>query len=326
MARYLTPVRVGILVLIEQYLSGQCGSKARLSVLSFIASYINAGRNVDHEDGREVLASLNADATHVLAPLTKLASEIPGRSTYDALLQRLWQLDGLDALYGLFERLTEATNPAVRAEGVQRQLSPASPLSQFVRRSCIEFTRLQFADTQALWKAFVSWREPTYDVWAHRNPEPAVQYREREASDNELFASFPQLSDAANGHYMSAEDTNDLITFSVHHLQKMGNRVPDDMRQKLQSWISEQRDAGVQSLQHFLAFFEHWRTGQYTMALESLHRYFDYSLIGKATGSGADNMRIYYQYALLHLSVLHADFDCWEESVDAMDECISTGS
>jgi anaphase-promoting complex subunit 5 len=36
-------------------------------------------------------------------------------------------------------------------------------------------------------------------------------------------------------------------------------------------------------------------------------------------------MRIYYQYALLHLSVLHADFDCWEESVDAMDECIATG-
>ena len=121
---------------------------------------------------------------------------------------------------------------------------------------------------------------------------------------------------------MSTDDTDALLTFSIQQLQKMGTRLPDSVKSKLQVWMKDQSDSGVQSLQHFLAFFEHWKAGQYTMALESLHRYFDYSLVTK---SGSDNMRVYYQYALLHLSVLHADFDCWDESVEAMDECIATG-
>lgn len=75
----------------------------------------------------------------------------------------------------------------------------------------------------------------------------------------------------------------------------------------------------------FMAFFEHSKAGQYTMALESLHRYFDYSLAAKNGTADSTNLKIYYQYALLHLSVLHADFECWEESVDAMNECIATG-
>lgn len=125
---------------------------------------------------------------------------------------------------------------------------------------------------------------------------------------------------------VSAEDAAGLITFSIHQLQKLGTRLPKDTKTKLQQWMVDQWDSGVQSLQHFLAFFEHWKAGQYTMALESLHRYFDYSLVAKSSTGNADNMRVYYQYALLHLSVLHADFDCWEESVEAMDECIATGA
>ncbi|KAK3072740.1 APC5 protein [Teratosphaeriaceae sp. CCFEE 6253] len=324
MARYLTPVRLSILVLIEQYLSGQCGSKARLSVLSFIASHIDAGRKAGGEDDPHALISLDADAIQILAPLTKLASDVPGRSIGDGLVQRLWKINSLDALYELFERLAQITDDSPFVEGVQKQVSRASPLSQYIRRSCVEFTRLQFADTQALWSAIVSWRIPSYDLWAQRNPEAAAEHNEREATAESSVTSQRQHAEPVHGQYMSAEDINDLITTSIYHLQKLGTRVPESMRQKLQSWIGEQRDAGVQSLQHFLAFFEHWRSGQYTMALESLHQYFDYSLIGKATGSGTDNKRIYYQYALLHLSVLHADFNCWNESVDAMDECIAT--
>jgi len=37
------------------------------------------------------------------------------------------------------------------------------------------------------------------------------------------------------------------------------------------------------------------------------------------------NVKSYRQYALLHLAVLHADFGRFEEAVEAMSECISTG-
>jgi len=325
MARYLTPIRLGILILTEQYLCGQFASSGQLGVLSFIASHITARAGPTGKDGQDAFVGLDAHAVEILGPLSKCASDVPGRTAYDALLQRLWKLDGLDAVYELFERLGQVIAPGSDPEEMQKVVSRASPLSQFVRRCSVEFTRLQFADTQALWAAFVAWRASTHAVWAQRNPDAAAHYSEVASSSRDRPTNARRSMTEEEGRYVSAEDTNDLITSSVHHLQKMGTRVPDAMRRKLQSWIHEQRDAGVQSLQHFLAFFEHWRSGQYTMALESLHRYFDYSLIGKGTSGGTDNMRIYYQYALLHLSVLHADFDCWEESVDAMDECIATG-
>ncbi|KAK3662139.1 APC5 protein [Elasticomyces elasticus] len=319
MARYLTPARIGLLILTEQYLSGHLASGARLKVLSFIASHIVASTG---NDGQAAVISLDADAADFLSSLSGLPSDVPGRTAHDALLQRLWKLDGLDALHTLFEVMNQIVTPASESEHTQKQVSRASPLSQFIRRCSVEFTRLQFADSQQLWAAFVSWRSSTYDSWAQRNPDDAARYKQGAEAMNEHQPT--KLRDAEEGHYMSAEDTNDLITFSVHHLQRMGTRAPEAMRQKLQSWISEQSDSSVQSLQHFMAFFEHWRSGQYTMALESLHRYFDYSLIGKSSSSGSETMRVYYQYALLHLSVLHADFDCWEESVEAMDECIAT--
>ncbi|KAK5679276.1 APC5 protein [Elasticomyces elasticus] len=319
MARYLTHARIGLLILTEQYLSGHLASGARLKVLSFIASHIVASTG---NDGQAVVISLDADAATFFGSLSGLPSDVPGRTAHDALLQRLWKLDGLDALHTLFEAMNQIVAPASESENSQKQVSRPSPLSQFVRRCSVEFTRLQFADSQQLWTTFVSWRSSTYDSWAQRNSDDAARYKHDEGAMNERHPT--NLRDAEEGHYMSAEDTNDLITFSVHHLQRMGTRVPEAMRQKLQTWISEQSDSSVQSLQHFMAFFEHWRSGQYTMALESLHRYFDYSLIGKSSSTGSETMRVYYQYALLHLSVLHADFDCWEESVEAMDECIAT--
>lgn len=320
MPRYLTAGKVGLLALIDLYLSGQTASSARLNVLDFIASHVNAapgqGTDLSH-----LSFSLTQDASEVLKPSRDWASSIPGRSVHDILLQRLWTLDGLDSLLMLFEDLGKQVSTTTTSDQAKRGLSRASPLGQFIRRCSVEFTRLQFADFQALWDGFRAWRASTYDTWARKHPT--------EASRQSVDASFSG-ADVTIGEgpvttadaVVSSEDADTILTFSIHQLQKLGTRLPEDVRHKLQSWVEGQLDSGAQSLQHFLAFFEHWKAGQYTMALDSLHRYFDYSLVAK---SGTDNMRVYYQYALLHLSVLHADFDCWDESVEAMDECIATG-
>ncbi|KAI7052597.1 hypothetical protein KC366_g67 [Hortaea werneckii] len=170
-----------------------------------------------------------------------------------------------------------------------------------------------------LWHSFVVWRASTHEAWAHKNPNDAARLASpaEEALQEAFAAPFTNGRSAS----VSAEDSEAILTFSIHQLQKLGTRLPNDVRGMLRTWIDNQLDSGTQSLQHFLAFFEHWKSGQYTMALESLHRYFDYSLVAK---SNSDNMKVYYQYALLHLSVLHADFDCWDESVESMDECIAT--
>lgn len=320
MPRYLTPGKICLLALIDTYLSGETASKARLAVLDFIASQIQAASRPE-ADVPVLADSLCHDAAEMLRPLSSWSSAKPGRTVYDVLLQRLWNIDTLDTLHVLFDSFSHLMGFVATSNHVRKGLSRASPLGQFVRRCCVEFTRLQFTDFQALWHSFVIWRASTQEAWAHKNPNDAARLASpaEEALREALAAPFTDGRSTS----VSAEDSEAILTFSIHQLQKLGTRLPNDVREMLRTWIDNQLDSGAQSLQHFLAFFEHWKSGQYTMALESLHRYFDYSLVAKSGSS--DNMKVYYQYALLHLSVLHADFDCWDESVESMDECIATG-
>lgn len=63
-------------------------------------------------------------------------------------------------------------------------------------------------------------------------------------------------------------------------------------------------------------FFDAWRAGDYSSSFEYLHRYFDYTMQSRD--------RVNYQYALLHMAVLHADFGCFDEAISAINETIAT--
>lgn len=250
---------------------------------------------------------------------------------YDVLLQGVWNLNGLDSLNTLIGQLKAITEPEFEQDEEQerilpdcQRITPSSPLGQFLRRCYVEFTRLQFADSQALWNSFAAYRAVSRGDWSRQNPDAAIRLSEDNPSVNMVPTNRvpPVPESISSTSNSSAFDADMLLGFAIHQLQKVGTRVPGDVKSRLEAWIGDQLDSGTQSLHFFMAFFEHWRSGQYTMALESLHRYFDYSL---AARTGADNMRVYYQYALLHLSVLHSDFERWDESIDAMNECIATG-
>lgn len=63
-------------------------------------------------------------------------------------------------------------------------------------------------------------------------------------------------------------------------------------------------------------FFDAWRAGDYASSFDNLHRYFDYTMQTRD--------KTYYQYALLHMAVLQADFGCFPEAIAAMNEAIAT--
>ncbi|KAF2160284.1 hypothetical protein M409DRAFT_70619 [Zasmidium cellare ATCC 36951] len=325
MPRYLTPARICCLVLIRQYQSGHTSSESSLRVLDFLATHVTASPENDFEAVSERNKLSSSDITYLAERLSPWSSKVTGRNMYDMLLKRIWSLHGLDSLHNLINRLNSDGVP-FDEEGnpiPSKQITPGSPLGQFIRRCYVEFTRLQFADSQALWNSFVAYRALTYEDWATKNPDAA-----RELEETQNLTNVPALprnafnDDTAEAKSNSSVvDADMLLGFSIYQLQNLGTRVPGDVKTQLGKWIGDQWDSGTQSLHFFMEFFDHWRSGQYNMALESLHRYFDYSL---AARTGADNMRVYYQYALLHLSVLHADFECWDESVDAMNECIAT--
>jgi anaphase-promoting complex subunit 5 len=67
---------------------------------------------------------------------------------------------------------------------------------------------------------------------------------------------------------------------------------------------------------HLVQFFDAWKAGDYTTAFDTLHRYFDYAMQARD--------RIHYQYALLHMAILQADFGCFGEAIAAINETIAT--
>lgn len=66
----------------------------------------------------------------------------------------------------------------------------------------------------------------------------------------------------------------------------------------------------------FGRFLDSWKAGDYPSSFDNLHRYFDYTMHNRD--------RTFYQYALLNLAILQADFGCFDEAVVAMHETIST--
>ena len=63
-------------------------------------------------------------------------------------------------------------------------------------------------------------------------------------------------------------------------------------------------------------FLDAWKSGDYPSSFDHLHRYFDYTIESRD--------RTFYQYALLNLAILQADFGCFSEAMAAMYETISS--
>ena len=85
------------------------------------------------------------------------------------------------------------------------------------------------------------------------------------------------------------------------------------MAAKLSTMLSSK--ASTPTLGHYLKFLDSWREGDYASAFDNLHRYFDHT---------KTHDRASYQYALLNLAILHADFGCHQEAIPAMREAIAT--
>lgn len=111
-----------------------------------------------------------------------------------------------------------------------------------------------------------------------------------------------------------------------------GNRIPQEIHHQFQDLLND--SYMVPSLSHYLRFvfmnilhlrtstniftsyLDAWRAGDYSTSFDYLHKYFDYTMQHRD--------RLFYQYALMNLAVLQADFGCYKEAVSAMLETVST--
>ncbi|KAL8953974.1 MAG: hypothetical protein Q9222_000184 [Ikaeria aurantiellina] len=334
MSRYLTPSKIGLLLLINLYSSGVVPSSATVPILSFLVSYLLPSYSKcsqQEEDSWEQRFDLSIDVLQK-ATIT-YPSAIPGRTVWDLLLNKLWSIDSLDALHAFFDKLplllekgvgtsSEETDDDEDAQSDRILFSRNSPFGAFIRRAQLEYMRLQFYDETSLWKSLITYRNPTLAFWKRRNPS-AGPY----SFDSNLQAPSVDVDGRIFGliyndlSHQPKQSTNDsthdmerLLEHQIAQMQRMGNRVPKVMRLKLRA--TAKPGMTVPSASYYVQFLDAWKSGDYPSSFDSLHQYFDYTMQSRD--------RALYQYALLNLAILQADFGCFSEAITAIQETIAT--
>lgn len=253
MARYLTPSKIGLLVLIELYTFEAIPSDAILPVLSFITSHI-IGYDASGTSSAQPSPWRKAERTVALVigiqDFEKLLGSypflmgMPGRRLWDQFLSMLWDIDSLDALHNFFENLWSILVKTKEERETENELGHTepeagiklcrnSPFGVFVRRARLEYQRLRFHDCAELWKAFVRYRQPTVRTQRRRTPglgklgfDSVLLVGEQEEWDAEGVAALASVvyGDMLSGGTSvtlptSIDDIEVLLEFQIEQMQ-----------------------------------------------------------------------------------------------------------
>ncbi|KAL8839070.1 MAG: hypothetical protein Q9170_001906 [Blastenia crenularia] len=272
MSRYLTPGRIALLALITLYSDGLVPSSATVPVLSFTISYLLPVHS--RSDQREDDIPLD-DFPITIEKLQEATilhiSAIPGRTVWDLLLNNMWAINSLDALHAFFDALPSLLEKPIEESLIEPDeldpgpqgrmlLSRNSPLGAFVRRSQLEFTRLQFHDGNSLWKSFIVYRDPTSASWKRRNAaaglnsfDSNLQHDRTNADGALLGLVYGDLSDnITKNSNNSTDDMEKLLDYQVTRMQQIGVRIPHAVQSQLR------RMAKPGSVVPDVLYYMHW--------------------------------------------------------------------
>lgn len=239
MSRYLTPSKIGLLALTSLYTEALIPSAAIIPILSFIVSHLLP---IDPQNTSDDFSDSSRSFTLPIDSFQQITitqpSGIPGRTVWDLLLNKLWEINSFDAVHQFFYDLSLILEkPRVGPDADEPttlklrhiQLSQSSPLGAFVRRSQLEFTRLQFHDAITLWKSLIAYRSSTMALWRRRHPGISASIdtnlQEEAVGSEEVMKSIlygdlnnTSLKDAN----ISTEEVEKLLEFQVDQMQSMG--------------------------------------------------------------------------------------------------------
>ncbi|KAF9771690.1 hypothetical protein IL306_010662 [Fusarium sp. DS 682] len=351
MARYLNPAKIGLLALVELYVEEAIPSDAILPVLSFVTSHLmhhSPPKTSADQSERWSKAEKTVSLVVSIKDFEKLLGSypflmgMPGQRLWDQFLGKLWGINSLDEQHNFFDnlyallakskeerrRLAELGQPVGEEDEQGIKLSPYSPFGAFVRRSRIEYHRMRFDDCTELWKHFVRYRQPTAPYLKRKIPgfgrmsfDNVLLMGEQEGWDHQGVMGLASVAygdmltgDQSGSLPVSTHNIESLLEFQIEQIQKYGNRVPLEIRNQFDDLLHD--CYLIPSLTHYIKFLDAWRSGDHPTAFDYLYRYFDYTM------QTAD--RLFYQYALMNLAVLQADFGCHKEAVTTMLETVST--
>ena len=243
MSRYLTPSKIGLLALISLYSDSVVPSAAIVPILSFIVSFLIPTHLSEEEAQRQKSRKVAFPVETLRKATITHVSGIPGRTIWDLVLGKLWAINSADALHTFFDDLSlilektheEPQQGEDQSNGGHRLLlSRTSPCGAFVRRSQLEFTRLQFHDIIEVWKSFTDFREPTFVFWKKRNPDARKGIMTVTLDEGLLDPSSPLVSlldsmtigEQDETPKYSADDIEKLMEYQIHQMQSTERSAP----------------------------------------------------------------------------------------------------
>lgn len=252
MVRYLTPAKICLLALLELYVEGAVPSEAILPVLSFVTSHLlDRDSAVSGErSSRWTKAERTVSLVIAIKDFEKLLSSypflmgMPGRRLWDQFLDKLWDINSLDALHQFMDNLSHLlakTRAELRREALGQspepeagiKLSRNSLLGAFIRRAKVELGRLPWHDVTILWQDFVRYRQPTSLYMRRKNPafgrldfDSVLSMSKQEGWDPGRVAVLASIAygDMLNGDSrstlpVSTDDIELLLEFQIEQMQ-----------------------------------------------------------------------------------------------------------
>ncbi len=219
MPRYLTPSTISLLALISVYTDGVVPSAAMIPVLSFLVSHIRPLTAKDENVGSYILATDNFQKATIT-----LASSRPGRTIWDLLLKKLWEIDSFDALNSFFDTLVEDKDQDPKPIVLSRR----SLLGRFVARAQLEFNRLVFEAGVKLWKSFINYRAPTLPLWNRRHPTAGksgfdINLQDADKSIRLIELVYGDITEAGQNEGTVA--THDVVKLLEYQITRMQSRL-----------------------------------------------------------------------------------------------------
>lgn len=232
--RFLTPAKITLLALAQIYTKGQVPWSSTSTVLNLLINRIV----LDAADQDEVLLQDDSDSILVLEQaLAGQQSLMPGKSMWDLLLEHIWSIrcsDDLDDFIGAGPQLLGKTRDQLLQERDEGVITPAgkvvrtSPLGAFIRRSFLEWHRLQFHDSMTIWTDFVAYRMPSKAAFLRKHPQAVHNAFDANFDDLGIDPSHPMvgimfrplLQDADQKlSFTNNYDTEKLMEFQVSEMQ-----------------------------------------------------------------------------------------------------------
>jgi len=269
MPRYLNPSKICVLVLVSLYCDDYVPNKAAIPILSFIVSNIRQADSTTRN--LRAASNISLKIEDFEAILAHHDSKITGRTLFESFLNRLWSIDCLHALHQFFTDLSgyltaqqRKSNSDAEKQPIARfMLSPVSPIGIFVRKSQLEFTRLQFDDSVKLWTTLVQFRRPAEKSWLRIHPSApsdipdvnilSIDVNFRDDLSETVYGS--TADEKAEDQFLSSDEIESMLEFQLERLQskisngisnplsnrfeEYGNRAPEDMQTRMRDIFAQ---------------------------------------------------------------------------------------